>query len=106
MAYHDFLLPNREINVLNPSVGPILLRQPSPAQAFWLGLASACSGLLVWYLLGALGVWSRHEVTWIYFEDIGRCGPGVADSFEWCSPLQRFEVLGKIIGTRKQERVP
>ena len=53
-----------------------------------------------------LDVQSRHEVTWVYFEDIGRCGPGVADSFEWCSPLQRFEVLGKIIGTRKQERVP
>ena len=44
------------MNTLNPSGGTMPLRQMRPAPAFWLGLASVCGAVMVWYLLGALGL--------------------------------------------------
>ena len=45
-----------------------------------------------------LGVWSRDEVTWVEFEDIGCFGPGLADRLERRFPADGFEVFGEIVG--------
>ena len=41
------------------------------------------------------GVWSRNEVVRVDLEGCWVLGPGIADGLEWCSPSQRFEVLGE-----------
>jgi hypothetical protein len=65
----------------------------------WEGItATATFGSKLLDGISALGVWSRGEVTWVEFEDVGCFGPGLADCFERRPPPDSFEVLGKIVG--------
>src|SRR5215213_7242791 len=54
----------------------------------------------------ALIVRSRDEVVGVDPEWGGVFGPGVADRLEGCSPSQRFEVLGEVVGCDKGLKVP
>ncbi|RYC28942.1 hypothetical protein D3273_26535, partial [Lichenibacterium minor] len=44
-----------------------------------------------------LAVWSRNEVMRVDFEHSWVGSPGTADRLKRCFPLQRFEVLGKVV---------
>ena len=68
-----------------------ILREYERAVVFTLGRFQRVKG-------PGLGVWSRDEVTWIEFEDVGRFGPGLADRFERRFPTDGFAVFGAIIG--------
>ena len=51
------------------------------------------------------GVWSRNEVVRVDLEGCWVLGPGIADGLEWCSPSQRFEVVGEVVGRDKGQNV-
>lgn len=51
------------------------------------------------------GVWSRDELVRVDLEACRVLGPGLADGLEGCSPSQRLEVLGEVVGLDESQDV-